>query len=223
MKHNYTLLLLLCSTGYSITQGAQIPDQIINSKINATQQSIDTIIAQANLDPIVAQALTAEVDTLTQQITANIQQDMQEIRIAAALNTILETVQKYSKSNSSIQSFLPLLTNLKYAARMNTIQKLIMGAIPGQFKNTPYYTDPYTETIGFTLNDYVFNYICTALVAVLTPTAFGKALSLTTTPSQKQALATRIVAGLVAHCAWLLQKQFIIAPLKQNQDNSQPA
>jgi hypothetical protein len=218
MKHSYTLLL--CLTVFSVTQATQAPDQIINSKINTTQQSIDTIIAQANLDPIIAQALTYEVNKLTEQITANIQQDIQEIRVAAALSTILETIQKAVKSNSSIDNLLALLTDLKYAARMNTVHKLIMGAIPGEFKNTAYYTDPYTETIGFTLNHYVLNTIFTTLVALLAPTSFGQSLLLDPS-SRKTILSTRILAGLTAHCAWLLEKKFIIIPMQQNQDNNQ--
>lgn len=218
MKRNYTLLL--CLTGFSIIQSTQTPDQVINSKINTTQQSIDTIIAQANLDPIIAQALTYEVNNLTEQITANIQQDIQEIRVAAALSTILETIQKAVKSDNATDSLLPLLTDLKYAARMNTVHKLIMGAIPGQFKNTAYYTDPYTETIGFTLNNYILNTIFITLVTLLAPTSFGQSLSLDSS-SRKTIFSTRILAGLAAHCAWLLEKKFIIIPMQQNQDNTQ--
>ncbi len=218
MKRNYTLLL--CLTGFSIAQGAQAPDQVITSKINASQQAIDSIIAQANLDPLIAQALTNEVNNLTENITDNMQQDAQEIRVAATLATILEAIQKTAKTNSSITDFLPLLTNLKYAARMNTIHKLIMGALPGQFKNTPYYTDPYTESIGFTLNDCAFNTIMAALVTMLAPTSFGQALALNPS-SQQTIIATQIFAALAAHCAWLLEKKFIVIPMQQNQDNSQ--
>jgi hypothetical protein len=218
MKRSYTLLL--CLTGFSITQGSQTPDQVINAKISESQQAIDAIIAQADLDPMIAQALTDEVNNLTQQVTSNMQQDAQEIRVAATLTTILETIQKTAKTNSSITEFLPLLTSLKYSARANTVHKLIMGAIPGQFRNTPYYTDPYTESIGFTLNDCALNAIVTALVAALAPTSFGKSL-LIDPSSQKTILAARILAGIAAHCAWLLEKKFIIVPMQQNQDNNQ--
>ena len=220
MKRSY--ILLLCITGFSATQGSQTPDQIINAKINSTQQSIDLLIAQANLDPIIAEALTNEVNNLTQQITDNIQQDIQEIRAAAALTTILEAIQKMIKSDASASSFLPMLTNLKYAARMNTVHKLLMGAIPGQFKNTPYYTDPYTETIGFTLNNYAFNTLLTAAVSILAPTQFGQSLSLDPS-SRKTIFSTRIIASLISHYAWLIEKKFIITPLQQNQSNLQSA
>src|SRR5579871_4074331 len=164
MKSSY--VLLLCLTGFSITQGAQAPEQIITAQIDVTQQSIDTIIAQANVDPIVAQTLTNEVNNLTQQITNSIQQDAQDLRVAATLTTILETVQKTAKANSSYTNLLPLLTNLKHAARINTAHILIVSALPRQLKDA-YYTDSYTETIGFTLNDCILNAIATALVAIL--------------------------------------------------------
>jgi hypothetical protein len=218
MKRSYTLLL--CLTGFSIVQGAQAPDQMVNAQINESQQAIDAIIAQANLDPLIAQALTNEINNLTQQITNNMQQDAQDIRAAATFTTILETIQKTAKANSSYANLLPLLTNLKYAARVNTAHTLIMGALPGQFKNTAYYTDPYTESIGFILNDCALNAIVAALVTMLVPTSFGKALALNPS-SQKTVLASQIIAGLAAHCAWLLEKKFIIIPMLQNQDNTQ--
>jgi hypothetical protein len=216
MKRSYTLFL--CLIGFSIAQGAQAPDQIVNAQINESQQAIDAIIVQANLDPIIAQALTAEVSHLTN----NMQQDAQDIRVAASLTTILETIQKTAKANSTYANFLPLLTNLKYAARVNTVHTLLMGALPKQFKDTTCYTDPYTESVGFTLNDCALNTIVAALVTILAPTSFGKALSLNPS-SQKTVLATQIIAGLAAHCAWILEKKFIIIPMLQNQDNSQSA
>ncbi len=218
MNRNY--ILLLCLTGFSIIQGAQAPNQVITSQINETQQSIDAIIAQANLDPLIAQALTNEVNNLTQQITNNMQQDAQDIRVAATLTTILEAVQKTAKANSSYATLLPLLTDLKYAARINTVHILLMGALPEQFKNTGYYTDPYTETIGFTLNACALNTIIAALVVMLAPTSFGKSLALNPS-SQKTTLTTQIIAGVAAHFAWLLEKKYIIIPTLQNQNNTQ--
>lgn len=217
MKHAYTLLL--CITGFSIAQGAQNPNQTIIPEVTMAQQSLDSIITQANLDPIIAQALIAEVNALSQDATANLQQDIQDIRIAAAFTTLLEYTQNIAKSDPSISSFKPLISGLKYASHANVAKTLLLGALPGQLKNTPYYTDPYTESIGFILNDYVCNIIITALITALAPTSFGKALGINPN-SRKTALASRIASALTAYSSWLLQKKFIILPLLQSQNSS---
>jgi hypothetical protein len=216
MKHYY--ILLSCITGLSTIQCSQNnTDPNFNPQVTMVQNNLDTIISQANLDPIIAQALTDEINNLSQQAQANIQQDAQEIRVAATFTTLLETAQKIIKANPSLSGYSSILNGLKYAARANSIQKLLIGAYPGQFKDELYYTDPYTESVGFILNDYFFNILCTALVTVIAPTSLGAALSLTTTSSPKQVLATHFTAGLAAHCAWLLEKKFIISPMQQAQ------
>ena len=88
MKHSY--ILLLCITGLSIIQCSQSnTDQNFNPQVAMVQNNIDNLIVQANLDPLVEQALIAEIANLSQQANANIQQDMEEIKVAAALTTIL--------------------------------------------------------------------------------------------------------------------------------------
>ena len=216
MKHSS--ILLSCIAGFSAIHSAQNPD--LTPQVAIVQTSLDNIITQANLDPIVAQALTDEINNLTQEASANIQQDMREIRAAATFTTLLETAQHMAKLDPSLANLKPFISSLKYSAHVNTIHKLLMGAFPGQFKDTAYYTDPYTESIGFILNDYVCNIITTALVVALAPTSFGKALGIDIT-AQKTTFATRIAAGLIAQCAWLLQKKFIVFPLlQQNQNNT---
>ncbi len=214
----YAYILLLCSTGASsaiqCSQSANLVPQVA-----VVQTALDSIIAEANLDPMIAQALKDEVNNLSQQANANLQQNMQEVQIAAAFTTLIQTVQTMAQSNPSLSPYASLLSGLKYAAHANSIQKLLSGAYPELFQNQLYYTDPYTETIGFTLNDFVFNTILTALATVITPTAFGKALGLSSTAFRTK-LITAISAGLVAQCAWLLQKKFIVLPLLQQPQNN---
>ena len=127
-------------------------------QVTIVQTSLDDIIAQANLDPIIAQALTDEVNNL--YATSKCQYSTKYTRNTKLLQ-LLPLSFKLSKPWHNLIPLYPLmphiLSGLKYAAHANTIQKLLSGAYPEQFQNQLYYTDPYTETIGFILNDYVFN------------------------------------------------------------------
>ena len=214
MKHSH--ILLVCLTLLSTTHHIQSSDnQNFDSKLNILQQSINMLIAQSNLAPEVAQDITNKINDLNKYTQANIQQDIQEIRVAAGLTSLLETAAKMSKAMDMLD-YSKLINIFKYSARANAIHKLLIGAYPGRFKDQLHYTDPYTETIGFTLNDYFFNTIFTALVTIISPTSLGLALSLNTNSSKKD-LSIRIAAGLTAHCAWLLQKKLISSFQQQNQ------
>src|SRR6266849_309239 len=163
MKHFYTLLCcfgLLLS--YQLSYNSS-PDQDIDAQLNALQQSINILIAQSDIDPEIAQDINDKIDTLNHHIQTNIQVDAKDIKVAAAISSILEA------SNAVIQATnLPntqnLLNDLKHAARINTLHKLITGALPGKLKDEPYYTDPYIESIGFTLNNWVINGILQTLL-----------------------------------------------------------
>src|SRR6266436_5418103 len=118
----YASILLLC-TGFAAVHSAQNIDPI--SQVNLVQTSLDAIIAQADLDPIIAQALTDEINSITQEATANIQQDMQDIRIAAAFTTLLEAAQNLAKTNPSLMPFKSFIQSLKYSSHINVVQKLL--------------------------------------------------------------------------------------------------
>lgn len=215
MKHSYILIsyiTLLSTTQYICCY----VDQDFDAKLNILQQSISTIIAQSDLDPEVAQDITNKINDLNQYAQENIQQDIKEIRVAAGLTSLLETTDKMTKAMNMVD-YQDLLKGFKYSARANTIHKLLVGAYPGKFKDEPYYTDPYTESAGFTLNDYFFNMLFAALINVVAPTALGTTLSLNT-DSPAKTWGTHIAAGLAAHYAWLLQKKLIF--LQQQNQNS---
>ncbi|HEX4069198.1 MAG TPA: hypothetical protein VHX42_03815 [Candidatus Babeliales bacterium] len=214
MKYFYGLLL--CSMVFYL-HCAQ--DPILVPQVAIAQSSLDDIIAHANLDPIIAQALTDEVNNISQQANANLQQNMQEVQIATALTTLMQTIQTMAKSNPSLSSYSSLFSSLKYAAHANSVQKLLTGAYPEKFQNQLYYTNPYTENIGFIINDYIFDEILTALITVIAPTTFGKALGLNSNTFSKS-FATAILAGLVAQCAWLLEKKFLVLPFLQQLQNN---
>jgi hypothetical protein len=204
MKHSYILLsyiTLLSTTQYICSY----VDQDFDTKLNILQQSINTIIAQSDLDPEVAQDITNKMNDLTKYTQDNIQQDIKEIRVAAGLTSLLETTDNMTKA-MNITNYHDLFKEFKYSARANTIHKLIIGVYPGKFKDEPYYTDPYTESVGFTLNDYFFNMLFAALVNIVAPTNLGTKLSLNN-DSPIKTWSTRITAGLTAHYAWLLEKK----------------
>jgi len=211
MKHSYILLsyITLLSTAHYTHSSV---DQDFGAKLNTLQQSINIIIAQSNLDPEVAQDITDKINDLNQYAQANIQQDIKEIQVAAGLTSLLETGDRILK-NMNLDNYHEPMSQLKYSARANTIHKLLIGAYPGRFKDELYYTDPYTESVGFTLNDYFFNATFAALLNNIAPTSLGQALSLNT-DSPAQAWGARIAAGIAAHYAWSLQKKLIASSRK---------
>lgn len=216
MKNVYIVLLclsLLSTTSYIHTSD----DQDVDASLNILQQSITTLVTESDIDPEVAQDIINQTDELNQNIQLNIQQDIKEIRVAAAMTSLIETVNKITQNIDSMTDVHNLLSDLKYATRANTIHKLLMGAYPGQFKDQTYYTNPYIESIGFIINDFVFTAIFQALLNAIAPTQFGSSLLANSTP-QINDFITQIAAGITAHCAWLLQKKLAF---QQTHNNTQ--
>src|SRR3990172_992800 len=210
MKHSHFFLSVL--TLLSITFYVQSTvDQVFDIKLNTLQQAVANLIEQSNLDPAVAQDLLDKADELNHYVQDNIQQDIKEIRVAAGLTSILETIDKILQNSNQTDAHT-LLSGFKYATRTNVIHKLIIGMYPGQFKNQPYYTEPYLESLGFIFNDWMFNGLLTALLAVVTPTTLGATLKLDSSSPIKRGL-TRLAAGIAAHYAWLLQKKIALSQL----------
>jgi len=207
-----TFLLLSSALLFSTIHCHRYVEEFTN-KINTLQEAIATLISQSDVDPDVAQDIMDKANELSQYTQDNIQQDLKEIRVAAGLTSILETADRMLQSMNMANPH-ELLTNFKYSARANAIHKLLIGAYPGRFKDQPYYTDPYTESIGFTLNDYFFNALFNVLLSVITPTALGSALKLDSSSPAKR-WVTRTAAGITAHYVWLLQKKLAASQLNE--------
>lgn len=213
MKHSHILLLsitLLSTTHYTHPSA----DQDFEANLNTLQQSINILVAQSDLDPEVTQDITNKINQLNQQAQANIKEDAKDIRVAAGLTSILETSNALIQA-TSIANAQPLLNQFKYAARINTLHKLITGAFSGKLKDLPYYTDPYTETVGFTCNNWLINGLLTALLTNVHAKIPGTSLILDIT-APAQAWALQAASGIIAHYAWLLQKKFFMSQ-QQNQ------
>ena len=188
---------------------ADLTEDLFDAELNALQQSIDLLIAQSNMDPEIAQQLTTQINQLNQHIQSNMQQDTQDIKVAAALTSFLEASSNFVQSNATLTNFQALFNSIKYAARMNTLQKLIVGATYGSMQNLPYYTDPYTETAGFTFNNWLVNGILQAALSGVKTTIPGTTIALDLT-SPVQAWTLQALAGIIATFTWLIQKKLVL-------------
>lgn len=203
------LLLSIVQYGY----GDSIDN--LSIKISMLQDTVAALISQSDLDPDVAQDLLDKTNDITQYAQNRIQQDLSELRIAAAVTSVLETADKMLQNMNNV-TYHNLLVELKYASRANLIHTLLLSLYPTQLTDQEYYTDPYTEAVGFTLNDYGFHMLFTTVLNALAPTAVGKALYLDSTAPVKL-WATRLAVGLAAHYAWLLEKKLVIDQLNEQQ------
>lgn len=183
--------------------------QEFQNQMDLLQQTINVIIMQSNIDPETAQDLTEKMNTLNEIAQANMQQDIKDIHTATALSCFLETTTGFLK-NTSYADQIPLITSLKYSARTNAIHKFIMGAYPGKFSESNFYTDPYTETIGFTINDWLFSNFFNALYAAIIQKNPNNAPFLTSMPQATQTLLIRFFAGIAAHIGWMLEKKLLM-------------
>jgi|SRR5579872_1927433 hypothetical protein len=205
-------LSFACLLGFS-AQASSAPvdltEDFFDTELNTLQQSIDLLIAQSNMDPEIAQQLTSQIGQLNQQLQSNMQQDTQDIKVAAALTSFLEAGSNFVQSNTTLANFQSLFNSIKYAARMNTLQKLVLAACYGSMQNLPYYTDPYTETAGFTFNNWMVNGILQTALTGVKATIPGTTVALDLT-SPVQAWTLQAVAGVIATFTWLLQKKLVL-------------
>lgn len=216
---NHLATLFISISLLSVTQHSYSSiDQEFDSKLNILQQTIGTMISQSDVDPEVAQDIMEKADELGYYVQNNMQQDLKEIRVAAGLTSLLETADKMAQS-ANIANIHDALGTVKYSARANAVHKLLMGAYPGVLKDEPYYTDPYTESIGFIVNDYILNAFFNSLTGILTPTMIGKALQLDSSSPIKNWII-RAAAGIAAHYAWSLQKKLAAEQLAKLQEQN---
>ncbi len=204
MKRSLFLLPLLFMLSLtSLSHG--FTDQDFDAKLNALQDFLSDVIEQSNIDPQTAQELLEKTNELNMFVQHNIQQNAQEIRIASAITSILETVDSMAQSYKMTQVH-SILKNVKYAARANVIQKLLAGMYPEKFSDDMYYTNPYLESVGFICNDWAFNTLFAALLTAIAPTSLGSALKLNPASNPQKAIS-RIAAGITAYCAWMFEKK----------------
>lgn len=210
MKKFHVFLPLVCALATTSSIYSTV-DQDFDAKLNTIQNLLVTVIQQSNIDPQTAQDLLDKTNELNQYVQNNIQQNAQDIRVAAAFTSLIETADTMAQ-NAKFTQVHTLLKNIKYAGRANVIEKLVTGMYPEKFSNEAYYTDPYIESIGFIANNWAINIILSSLLTKLAATSLGSSLQLSSTSGHQKMIA-RIVAGIATHYAWLAEKEFAFAQL----------
>ena len=111
--------------------------------------------------------------------------------------------------NAHMEEFRAWLKDVKHSARANTIHKLIMGLCPGEFAKTTHYTNPYTESFGFTANDWLLNKLANIIVATGVLNSLTTMVGADNVSDTVKSWAKRVVVGIVAHLTWELEKNLL--------------
>ncbi len=170
-----------------------LDSELLNAGL--TQEQINKINAVASKE------YNQYIDTAR----ANIQEDIEIIKVAASLTGSFETLDKILKIMGMQQAHI-ILKELKYSARTNIIHKLIMGANPGKFSHDRLYTNATTESIGFIINNLVFDILSNFLNQTKAGKWLKENLYINTMPKPAQWIGKRILIGLIAHLTWSGQK-----------------
>ncbi len=177
-------------------------------KDNEVAQKLLAILNNANID----EAMRAEVETTiknaVEKAKENITQDMSDIKIAAAFNSIIVVADKMLKS-AHMEEFRAWLKDVKRSAQVNMVHKLIMGLSPGEFAKTTHYTNPYTESFGFTVNDWLLNKLANIIVATGVLNSLTTMVGADNVSDTVKSWAKRVVVGIVAHLTWGLEKNLL--------------
>lgn len=180
----------------------------ISGNTTATLSPLKQIALDAiqDLDPIIRDQAQEKIDVGFAQAAKNINEDIGEIKVAAAFVSILETLDKVLKG-MNMNQFRWLLKEIKYSARANSIHKLIMGIIPGQFASKDNYICPYSESLGFVANDWLLNNVAkiAAVKNVLDSAATMAGANDTVKKWTKQ-----VLVGIAAHFAWGIEKYLFV-------------
>ena len=215
MKRHYSLLS--CIALISTTHYMYSMQQNLQTNLNLLQSSINLLVTQSHIDPTVAQNILNASNNLNAQAQANMVTNANDINVATAVSSLLETGDAMlTEANVTLPT--ALLTNLKHCARINALRTLLLAATSKNESNDPYYTDPYTEAAGFIANDYCVNQLFQALSSTPIGTSlnsfmdnsFNAIFNTPTTPAIVAALLPRITAGIIAHCAWTLEKAYFM-------------
>lgn len=212
MKQSYILLISIglisitqCAHNYK-NNNVQNIEQNFTTDLNTLQQALNTLVTQSNLEPQIAQQILNKTNEINLYIQNTVQQGLIQIKAAATISSFLETITTMINATSTSKN--TTLTNFKQSAHTNTLRTLLMGAYQGSFIDQSTYTDPYTEAMGFIINNWIISLIFQAAITTATTTK-------TITPKNTHQLLARVAAGIVAHCSWNLEKKLFIKKLYQ--------
>ena len=187
------------------------PSPETKEQLTQLQQSLDSIIQHSALDPQTTQALIETTNDLTLLAENSNQRELNDLEAATHYNCLFESSSTFLKAALGSSSNT-LITSLKCSARSNTLQKLIMSATKGQLSEEQLYTNPYIESFGYICNEWFFNNLLHMILPTLIKSSSTKTASKATVSSTSvtpQSIMIRILSGIAAHCAWLLQKKFL--------------
>lgn len=158
-------------------------------------------IKNTNID----EEINSEIEANIRAGMKNINEDMRDIKIAAALTSILETIDRVFKGMKMGQIH-QLMKEIKYSARTNSIHKLIMGLQPGKFAGQAHYTNSYAESIGYTANNWILNKFTNFLIQINLAHSFAQKIGTDKLPEKAKTWAKRILVGTLTHFIWGLEK-----------------
>jgi hypothetical protein len=212
----YSSILLLC-TGFSIIpliHSSQGSVQNFDTDLNGLQQSLNMLVAQSNLDPVVAQNILDKTNAINQQLQNNIQRDLLEIQIAAGISSLLETSTAMAQATNMTKEY-NILNSMKQSAHANSLRTLLIGAYRGNLTDPTTYTDPYTESIGFIINNWILSPLLQAGLTAFAATPYGQTI-VTAKSLKAHQLLIQAIAAIAAQCVWSLEKKLFFLNIYQN-------
>lgn len=158
-----------------------------------------------NKDANIGKDVRAELALIVKQAKQNIEEDWKDIKVAAALSSIIRIFDKVLKS-AQMEDLRAWLREVKYSVYTNTIHKLIMGLYPGPFAGTTRYTNAYVESLGYTANDWVLNRVAHMFTNIDFVNSSLQMIGTDKLPDMAKMYAKRVLIGILAHFTWGLEK-----------------
>src|SRR5579863_7738354 len=212
----YASMLFLCA-GFSmtqLTQSSQNSAQNFDTELNVLQQSLNMLVAQSNLDPVVAQDILDKTNAINQKLQSNVQRDLMEVQVAAGISSLLETSTAMAQAANMTQEY-NILSSMKQSAHANSLRTLLIGAYRGNLTDPTTYTDPYTESLGFIINNWILSPLLQATLTSFAATPYGQTI-VTAKSIKAHQLLIQAVAAIAAQCVWSLEKKLFFLNIYQN-------
>ena len=212
----YASMLFLCA-GFSmtqLTQSSQNSAQNFDTELNVLQQSLNMLVAQSNLDPVVAQDILDKTNAINQKLQSNVQRDLMEVQVAAGISSLLETSTAMAQAANMTQEY-NILSSMKQSAHANSLRTLLIGAYRGNLTDPTTYTDPYTESLGFIINNWILSPLLQAALTSFAATPYGQTI-VTAKSLKAHQLLVQAITAIISQCAWSLEKKLFFLNIYQN-------
>ena len=168
-------------------------------------KALTSILEDPNIDEDIKVEIKEMFYTRVEQAKQNIEEDWKDIKVAAALSSIIRILDKVLKG-AQMEDLRAWLREVKYSVHTNTIHKLIMGLYPGPFAETTRYTNAYVESLGYTANDWVLNRVAHMFTNIDFVNSSLQMIGADKLPDMAKMYAKRVLIGILAHFTWGLEK-----------------